>query len=553
MELAPVCDILKELEETSGRIVMTEMISGFLAEVPDNELSNVLLIIRGTPFPPWSDKELGISDKLMERVISQVSGASEASIGDMIRELGDLGQAAEKALVNKPQTTLFSQTLSVEKVMENLEKLATLTGKGSQDKKLAYVSELLSNATSLESRYLVRLILGQLRVGVGDGVMRDAIAMSYGLEPTQVERAFNLRPDWGEVAASAKNKGEQGLAEYGLTVGSPMKVMLAQKATGLSQALEDLGEVELEIKYDGARIQIHKGLDDIQLFTRRLEDVTKQFPEIVEMARTGIKAKTAIVEGEAVAFDPETKRPLPFQFLSRRIKRKHDIAKLAEKVPAEMNLFDIIYLDGEPLVGLPFSARRERLSQVIEQSPIFRLAESLVTSDIEPAEAFYAKALEAGHEGVMVKVLSAPYQPGSRVGHMYKVKPVMESLDLVVTGATWGEGRRASWLGSYLLSVYDPESGQYLTIGRMATGLTDEKLAELTELFRPLIAKTDGRECEIRPHHIFEVAYEEIQKSPTYGSGYALRFPRLVRVRDDKGVEDADTLGRVESLIDGVG
>lgn len=549
MDYGRLTQVLSRLEAISGRLEMTDIVADFIKEVPDESLPTVLLFLRGTPFPPWDSAELGIADKLMVKAVATVSGVAESRVEKLVAEKGDIGLVAEEILVAKPQTTLFSETLTVEKVLDNIHRLSTLTGKGSQDRKLAYVTELLSNASAADSRYIVRLILGQLRVGVGDGIIRDAIAKAYGIESESVERAFNLRPDWGEVALVAKNRGEEGLAGYGIVVGDPVKVMLAQKAQSLEKALEEIGEVELEVKYDGARLQIHKREGSVELFTRRLENVTKQFPEVRDDAVKNIKAESAVIEGEVVAIDPGTRKPLPFQNLSRRIKRKYDIQEMVEKIPVEMNLFDIIYLNGQGRQDMMFRDRRKLLSEIVTETERFRLAESLVTSELKDADGFYRKALVEGHEGVMVKVLDAPYRPGSRVGYMYKVKPVMESLDLVVTGATWGEGRRASWLGSYLLSVYDPESGQHLEIGRMATGLTDEQLAELTELFKPLITGQEGREVTVRPQYVFEVAYEEIQKSPTYSSGYALRFPRLVRVREDKGVEEADSLARVESLL----
>jgi DNA ligase-1 len=548
MDFSLLTGLYARLEAVSGRLQMTDMVAEFLAGAPDDVLPTVLLFIRGTPFPPWSGRELGIADKLMVKALSSVSGVADVRINELMADKGDLGLVAEEIVVNKTQTTLFAGANTVEKVSENLTKLASLTGKGSQDKKLAYISELLTNASPADSKYIVRLILGQLRIGVGDGVIRDAVAKAYGVDAAAVEYAHNLRPDWGDVAYTAKAKGEVGLNEYGIRVGSPVKVMLAQKAEGLAEALEGLGEAELEVKYDGARLQIHKDGESVQLFTRRLENVTKQFPEVIEAAQKNIQAQSAVIEGEVVAIDAKTRRPLPFQNLSRRIKRKYDIGEMVEKIPVEVNLFDVIYLNGEGKSELAFGDRRRLLAEVVVESERFRLAENLVTSDLNSAEKFNKKALDMGHEGVMVKNLEAPYKPGSRVGYMYKVKPVMESLDLVVTGATWGEGRRASWLGSYLLSVYDPETGEFPEIGRMATGLTDEQLNELTELFKPLITGQQGREVEIRPQYVFEVAFEEVQRSPTYSSGYALRFPRLVRVRQDKGVEEADTLTRVMAL-----
>ncbi len=550
MDFSALTAVLERLDAISGRLEMTDVVAGFIREVPDGNLSDVLMFMRGTPYPVWSSLETGIADKLMVKALSSVSGKTEDAINGRVREVGDIGQVAQDILSSKPQTTLYSSTLTVEKVRENLDRLVAITGKGSQDRKFSYLTELLTNASGADSKYLVRLVLGQLRIGVGDGTVRDAVAKAWAVDAGLVERAYNLRPDWGEVALAAKARGVEGLREYSIVVGRPVKVMLAQKAGGLADALAG-GEAQLEVKYDGARVQIHKAKDAVELYTRRLENVTKQFPEIAEEARRSLKAESAVVEGEVVAIDAATRKPLPFQNLSKRIKRKYNIAEMVDRIPAEANLFDVIYLDGVSLLETAFRERRRRLESIVTESGRFRLAERLVTGDLAEAERFYKRALLAGHEGLMVKNLDAPYQPGSRVGYMSKVKPIMETLDLVVTGATWGEGRRASWLGSYLLSVYDPERGEYLEIGRMATGLTDEQLGELTELFRPLIVSQEGREVRITPQYVFEVAYEEIQKSPTYGSGYALRFPRLVRVREDKGLDEADNIARVEALAGG--
>jgi DNA ligase 1 len=553
MDFTVLSSVLDRLEGISGRLEMTDVVSDFISNVDEHVLPAVISFIRGSPFPVWSNLELGISDKLLIKAISSSSGLSEKAINDLIRELGDVGLVAERVLVSKPQKTLFSETLSVERVYETLHRIVLLTGKGSQDKKLAYVSELYSNASPIDSKYITRLILGQLRIGVGDGVIRDSISKAFNVDSSLVERAHNLRPDWGEVALTAKGEGNQGLEKYGIVVGEPMKVMLAQKSEGMAQALSEVGNAQLEVKYDGARVQIHKRKDEIRLFTRRLENVTTQFPDVVSEASKNIKAEEAVLEGEIVAVSPLDRAPLPFQNLSRRIRRKHGIGDMVKLIPVEVNLFDVVYVDGVEMLSLSFSKRRKKLSEIVSESHRFRLAENIVTSDLAEAEEFYQKSLLQGHEGVMVKVLDAPYKPGSRVGYMYKVKPVMESLDLVVTGATWGEGRRARWLGSYLLSAYDSESGEYLEIGRMATGLTDEQLAELTSLFTPLITSQEGQEVSIKPEIVFEVAYEEIQSSPTYSSGYAMRFPRLVRVRQDKGVDEADTIARIEQIIGGVG
>lgn len=554
MKYRRLVDVYEELSAHTGRLAMTDVVAAFLKSVREDELGTVLLHLRGTPFPAGSDRELGLADNLMVRALSQVSGATEAAVKDSLRDTGDLGATASEILVEKPQTTLTSAPLTLEKVQANLEKMATLVGKGSQERKRAYLAELLSMADAVEAKYIVRLVLGQLRLGVGPGIIRDAIAKTYAVSPAAVERAYNLTTDYGKVAAVAARDGEAGLTDISLVPGKPVKVMLAQKAQDVATALKDIGDPAFEYKYDGMRVQIHKDGGNVVLFTRRLENVTRQFPEIVDDADTHVIADSAILEGEVVAIQSlEDRRPRPFQDLSRRIKRKYDIEKIAADIPVEVNLFDALYLDGASLVDEPFLVRRERLAASVSTTSSFKLADQLVSRERQDVEAFYAKALAGGHEGIMAKNQNAPYQPGSRVGYMYKIKPVMESLDLVITGATWGEGRRAHWLGSFLLSARDDASGELLEIGRMATGLTDEQFADMTERLRPLIIRQQGKDASVTPEVVVEVAYEEIQRSPTYASGYALRFPRLVGVRDDLGVDEADTVSRVESLLSGQG
>jgi len=550
MDYSRLTEVYQKLEKTSSRLEMTSIVADFLAEVPREDLQIILLFLRGRVFPSWSEKELGIGHKMVIKAISIVSGIPENKVEDKIRETGDTGIAAEQLMVKKAQTTLFTERLTVRKVYENLNKLASLTGKGSQDKKISYIAELLSFSQPKESRYLVRTILEELRLGVGEGIVRDAIAQSFQVDPRLVERAYSLSSDLGEVARIAKSEGNDGLKKINLMPGRPMEVMLAQKAKDIQEVLDKFKIVAFEIKYDGARIQIHKDNSKVHLFTRRLENVTKQFPEIVKSAKENIRGDSAIVEGEMVAIKGlDDRHPRPFQDLSRRIKRKYDIPEMVKKIPVEINLFDVVFYEGESKIGEKFKNRRKLLEKIIMETDTFKLAEQSITNSIEEADKFYRRALNLGHEGVMAKNLDAPYQPGSRVGYMYKIKPIMETLDLVIIGATWGEGRRAHWLASFLLAVLDPDTGEFLTIGKMGTGFTDEQFKEMTETLKGEISEQMGKEVKLKPKVVVEVAYEEIQKSPTYSSGYALRFPRLVRVRTDKGPQDADTLQRVEELL----
>jgi len=371
-----------------------------------------------------------------------------------------------------------------------------------------------------------------------------------------IEWAWFLNPDYAEVALIAKNRGIKVLKEAKITPGRPVQVLLAEKAPSLEEAISSFEHVAIEVKYDGMRTQIHKDGKNVWLFTRRMENVTSMFPDIVGMVKKYVKAKNCVMEGESIGIDSKTGKRVPFQKLSQRIHRKYDIHKIAKEIPVQVNLFDILYLEGEMLFDKAFSERRKLLSQsVIEEKGKFQLAEELITKDIEKAREFYQKALEMGQEGVMVKNSDASYQPGKRVaGGWLKVKPIMETLDLVVTGPVWGTGKRAGWFGSFILSARD-EDGNFKECGMMGTGIKEKKTSEdditfkvLTEMIKDDIMHEKDNTVFVRPKLLLEIAYEEIQKSPNYDSGYALRFPRLVSIRYDRDAEDCDTVERIKAL-----
>jgi len=551
-------EVLEKLEKISGKIEMTNIIAEFLKNVPDEDINNVILALQGLVFPIYSNKELAIAENLVIRSLSYISGWKEEKIEEKIKEEGDLGNAAEKILSKKIQKTIFSYgdayetekktKITIKEIYETYEKISKCSGQGSQDRKLSLLIKILTNCEPRDAKYVIRTVLGQLRVGVGEGIIRDAIATIYDGDELKVkiENAYNLICDFGEILKFLRDKKD--IEKVTMKVGKPMKVMLAEKLQTIEEALLKINKGAFEVKYDGIRTQIHKDNDKIFLFTRRLENITEQFPEIVELARKNVNAKTAIIEGETVAIFPDRK-PMPFQNLSKRIKRKYDIAKMTKEIPIEINLFDIVYLNGKSLINEKFEKRREILESIIKETEKFRLSEQIVTDDVNVAKKFYENALKMGHEGVMVKNRQSPYRPGLRVGYMYKVKPIMETLDLVIVGAEWGEGRRANWLATFLLACRDENTGEFKTIGMMGTGLKDEQFEEMTERLKPLIIMEKGKEVTVKPQVVVEVAYEEIQKSPTYTSGYALRFPRLVRIRDDKGINEIDTIERIEGLM----
>ncbi len=541
MRYAELVKYYEELEATTKKLEKRGILSE-LYRRSDN-LEVVVPLSMGVIFPA-GEQELGIAREMIRRVVAKTYGVSEEAVIRQFKDTGDLGLAAEFFASHRKQKPLAHKNLTISNVFDNLRKLPEITGKGSQERKISLVSELLSNSSPKEAKYVVRTVLGDMRIGVAAGIVRDAISMAFDQEARAVEHAFNILGDYGKVAEMAK----KGKIKAEIAVGRPVRVMLAERAPDLKTALEEFENPVLEWKYDGFRTQISKDDGKIKVFSRRMEDVTNQFPDIVQLAKENIKAKKCIIEGEALAIGKDD-RPKPFQVLSRRIQRKYDIDKMVKEIPVQVNLFDLIYLNGENYMHKAFRDRWNKLKRIIKETKNFRLADHIETKDFNEANKFYRKALAAAQEGVIVKNLDAHYQPGKRVGYWLKVKEILEPLDLVVVGAEWGEGKRARWLGSLILAAKKGE--KLLETGRMASGLTEEQMEELTKNLKPLIVAEEGKIVSVKPQIVIEVGYEEIQKSPKYPSGYALRFPRLLRIRSsaEKGPKDANTVEDIEKFF----
>ncbi len=580
MRYSELAEIYDSLEKTSKRLEKTFIISNLFKKTNEEDIDKIILLLQGRVFPLWNETKLGVSDRLVIKAINVATGTSAEKIEIEWKKIGDLGEVAEKLVEKKSQATLFSKELTVEKVFRNIYTLATQEGQGSVDQKAKMIAELLSSAKPLEARYIIRTVLEDMRVGVGAGSIRDAIVWAFfgeqlklnyddkekSINPENreeynrlsdaVQAAIDLKADYAAVAKAIMKDGEKALNELELEVGSPLNVMLYPKVKDIAEAFEVLGKpCAFEYKYDGFRIQIHRKGKSIRIFTRRLEEVTDQFPEAVKYAEELVKADDYILDAEAVGFDKKSGKYLPFQAISQRIKRKYDIEKVADELPVEVNVFDIIYFEGKNQFKTPFKERRKMIERIIKEHPKkLVLAKQIITDDLKKAEAFYKEALAAGEEGVMAKKLDGEYQPGRKVGYGVKVKPVMESLDLVIVGAEWGTGKRSGWLTSFVLACH--KGKEFLEIGKVGTGLKELEeegvsFEELTNRLKPLVVGEQGkeaREVKIKPNVIIEVNYEEIQKSPSYGSGYALRFPRFIRLRDDKGLEDVSDIELVEKL-----
>ncbi len=545
MLFAEFAEFCEKLEKISSTLELTARIAGFIQKIEDDrDLYDVVLFITGRVYPPWDERELGVGIGLLYEVLENVSGVKRVEIERMIGEYGDLGLVAENLIRKKKMTTLAFEELTLRNVRETFDSIASLTGEGSVKKKIMLLTGLYGIAKPLEARYLTRLILNEMRLGVGEGIMRDAIARAFKTDPETVERAYMITNDLGRVAVVAKNEGEKGLKKLKIEIHIPVRMMLAQVAESPESAIKDVRMAAVEWKYDGSRVQVHWDGKKVTIYSRRLENVTHALPEIAEEVKRNVKPGV-ILDGEVIAV--RDGKPMPFQHVLRRFRRKHDVARMIEKIPLEAHFFDILY-DGEECIDLPLIERRKLLESAIKVSEKIRIADQIVTDKAEEVRKMYEEAINAGHEGVMVKSLSSPYIPGKRGKNWLKVKAVMETLDLVVVGGEWGEGKRSHWLSSFELACIDPVTGKLLNVGRVATGFTEEDLTELTEMFKPLIISQQGKRVEFIPRYVFEVAYQEIQKSPKYESGYALRFPRFVRLRDDKDVDEADTIERVENL-----
>ena len=552
-EFAETCQAIEKLSST---IDITNKVADLLKKVDVEELPIATHFIMSEVFPAWSGEQLGIGTSLLYVCLSKASGMSIKSIESLVRTTGDIGDTALLILKEKRKNQVtFSSfleeqpDLSIADVYKRFKTASEASGKGSQEVKVKNLQFLFNSSTPREAKYISRLALEELRIGVGEGAVRDAIAKAFSVSADVVEHAYLVTNDLGIVAAAAKKGGVEALERLGIEINRPIKMMLSQISPDIDADIKEMKEAAIEWKFDGARVQIHKAGNSVTLFSRKLENVTNSLPDLVEIIRKHVKAESAILDGEAVAVD-EKGKPKAFQEILKRFRRKYDLEENILGIPIQLNLFDIMYLNGRTLIDLPLLERRKELESCVESSvedsKSICVDKQVITGDLELVEKVYKEALKAGHEGVMVKNPNSVYSPGKRGKNWLKKKPLMETLDLVVVGAEWGFGRRANLIGSYTVACYDPETSNYLQVGKVGTGLTDEQLKELTEMLSGLMEGGEsGGVFAIRPKIVLEIAFEEIQKSPNYDSGFALRFPRFIRIRDDKDPEEADTIQRI--------
>ncbi len=575
VEYVTVAEAFRDLEQVSGRLALTERLGTLLAAAPAGLLPTVCYLCQGLIAPEFAGVDLGLAEKLAVRAVATAIGIAPEQVTASVRETGDLGQAAEQLLSATAAGRVA--TLRVTTVVDTLHRIAAAEGPGSQGRKLDLLGGLLAQATPLEARYLLRMVTGALRLGIGTPTILDALAQVYaggrGDRPV-LERAYNICCDLGQVAAALVSGGLAAVEQIQVRPGNPVRAMLAQRLSDAGEILAKLGgECAAEYKYDGVRIQAHRTADGaIELFTRRLERVSTQFPDVIEALQTGLGPAEAIVEGEVVAFDPAAGELRPFgEVMTRR--RKHGIAEAVLEVPVGLFCFELLYADGQDLTRLSYPQRRARLAEAITVSSQLQLTTATEVDTPAALDAAFERAVTDGCEGLVCKSVSpdAGYQAGARGWLWIKLKrdyrtELSDTVDLVVVGAFAGRGRRAGVYGALLLAAYDSGADMFRTVTKCGTGFSDAELATLPARLAPLAspqkpARVDARQQPdvwFEPGLVLEILSAELTLSPTYtaawgeikeDAGLAMRFPRFTgRWRDDKSAEDATTTSELVDL-----
>jgi DNA ligase-1 len=568
-------DYYNRLESTTKRLEMTDILADLFKEASADEVEKIVYLTQGKIHPDWKgEPEIGMAEKMVVETLTKVSGLKKAKVEQLVSELGDIGLAAEETLKDKTQGSFFQRSLTVSDVYNGLDKIARREGQGSTKQKIDDLGSLLADSSPMGARYIARTVVGKLRLGIGDMTILDALSQAHTGSKDQrdvLERAYNLSSDLGLVARTLEEEGLEAVEGFHVRVGSPIRVMAAQRLSTAEEVVEKLeGQCSAEYKLDGERFQIHKKGDKVTIFSRRLENITYMYPDAVQLTKTQITAEDAIIEGEAVAYDPDTGEDRPFQTLMQR-RRKYGIEEMMEKIPVRVYLFDCLYADGRDLTLDPYPERIDVLESITEQRDNYRLVERVVTSDSEELDRFFQQSIADGTEGLVVKSTGEDsiYRAGARSWLWVKPKrsyqsKMQDTVDLVVVGAFHGRGRRAGTYGALLVAAYDPEEDVYKTVCKVGSGFTDENLEQIPEMIEPhrlehrhaRVKSTMEAEVWFEPFVVMEVLGDEITLSPLHtaafneireGSGLAIRFPRFTRWRDDKSAEEATT---VQEILD---
>jgi DNA ligase-1 len=562
-----MAEAYEKIEATTKRLEMTDLLVGLLKATPKDLIDKVAYLTQGKIYPDFMGIEIGVAERLAVKALARAAGTNEIVIEDDLKKSGDIGETGGKLLETKKQTTFFKSPLTVQRVYDTLVKMAEATGSGAVDQKLGVLAGLLSDASPSEAKYILRTVTGNLRLGVADMTVLDALAVAFGggKEAREyIERAYNICSDLGRVAKAIVEKGLDGIKMFKVSVGEPIRPMLAERLSSPEAILEKFGgKCVAEYKYDGERIQAHKQGNKISLFSRRLENISSQYPDAVELFRKYVKPDQAIFECECVAVDVDTGEMKPFQELMHR-RRKYGIEKAIEEYPISLFMFEALFVDGKDLTLDPYKMRRKSLERAICESDRVKLTNSLVTSNVDELEKFFLKAIEDGCEGLVCKSISqdSVYQAGARGWLWIKYKrdyksEMTDTVDLVVVGAFHGRGKRAGTYGALLLATYNSGSDIFETVTKCGTGFTDDDLAKLPKKLEKHVVKHKHSRVNslldadiwFEPAIVLEVLGAEITLSPIHtcakdsirkGSGLAIRFPRFTgNYRVDKAAEDA--------------
>ncbi|MDR7439247.1 MAG: ATP-dependent DNA ligase [Armatimonadota bacterium] len=534
-------DLAQTLEAVRGvasRREKIRLLSRFLAALPDEDLRRACTFLSGRVFPVGDPRTGNLGGSAIVRVLQELAGADDRTIQEAYLRWGDLGDVAQELLASRRSLSLFSSSLTLEDVARALAQAAEMAGKGAREARLRILRHLLAAASPLEAKYLVRILTGEIRIGLREGLLEEAIAEAFGVCPSDVRRAMLLQADPGEVAVLARAGSLSG-ARLGLF--RPFRFMLAEPIFAPEEAFAEAPEWLAEDKYDGIRVQVHRAGDRVALYSRTLDDITGSFPELVPDLRA--LAETYVADGELVAWREE--RALPFQALQRRLRRQ-DPADLVHRVPVVLMLFDLLRLGDEDLLDAPLRERRKALS-ALRFTDRVRLARAEEVREVEAIVCRFREARERGNEGLVLKRVDAPYRPGRRGRLWLKLKEEMATLDVVVVAVERGHGKRAGVLSDYTFAVRD--GAALRVVGKAYSGLTDREIAELTRWFEAHTLRDCGRLKLVEPRIVLEVAFDAVTRSDRHDSGYALRFPRIKRLRPDKSPQEASTLAEVEALF----
>jgi len=574
MKFSIISDALQKMEATSKRLELTDILVKLIKEIPDDVISKTIYLIQGKLRPNFEGVELGIAEKLVMRAMSKSSGIPLKNIEQDYNKGGDLGQTAENILREKIQTTFTSETITLEKVYETLFKIAKLEGKGSQEMKMRYVSSMLNDATPQEAKFILKILLGTLRLGIAENTVMDALAIAFtGKKENRevIENAYNVSSDLGKVAEVLSVDGIEQIKRFQIKLFSPIRPMLADRIKSEEDTVKKFQEeFAAEFKLDGERAQIHKQKDRIMIFSRSLENITSYYPDIVEKISERIVAENVILEAEVVAMNSNSGDFLPFQELMHR-RRKYEIDEAVAKYPITVNFFDVLFSDEKNCMDMKYLERRKLLEKIIKQDNFARLIPMSVIESEEQILEVLENSINSGCEGLMLKHLDSTYRAGIRGSNWLKLKreyqnELGDSLDLVVVGAFFGKGRRTGKYGTLLLASYNDEEDTFPSICKVGTGFTDESLDQLYQILSPKVTlKKNPRivsemEADVwfEPELVIEIVASEITQSPIHktaldkikeNAGLALRFPKFTgKIRTEKNSEDASTDEEVIAL-----